>query len=330
MGPALVQGFGMQARVRLLRGATALLYFGPLLAGIGGAGWRVVPLFAAIFLLWLFILRPQQWPRKLADWARPEALIALLTQGVVQVLLVAVSFGIGRGIGGVMGLEPALPLMLPVAISFLSIPLARMIWDPWAAEPGAASLDEVMARVEAEEAGAEAADLQGQIAKATRMVAELDRLPPDAPPETLAAHLAAMATQTSPEALRVALMDPIYDGSASALHRRAAVVHATEPAVADALRGSTYPMAVLHAVSDAPTVGLFATRCAALVRARPERQADCPDPEDVAVLAGRLPEVAAELRALAEVLREARAGAGPGGTIPGGWVGPVADRAETP
>lgn len=298
----------MQSRLRLLKGATALLYFGPLLAGIGGFGWPVVPLFAVIFMLWLFILRPQQWPRRVADWGRPEALIAAMTQGVVQVLLVTVSFGIGRGIGGVMGLEPDMPLMLPVAISFLSIPLARMIWNPWADQAG--SLDEVMARVEAEEeAGADAApvDLKGQIVTATRMVAELDRLPADTVPETLAAHLHAMATQTSHEALRVALMDPIYDRSARPLHRRAAVVHATDPAVAEALRGSTYPMAVFHALSEAETVALFARRCADLVRGRPERLADCPDPDDVVPMMGRFPAVAAELRALAEALGAARA-----------------------
>jgi UDP-3-O-[3-hydroxymyristoyl] N-acetylglucosamine deacetylase len=141
----------MQARLRLLKGATALLYFGPLLAGIAGFGWRVVPLFVAISLLWLFILRPQQWPRKLADWSRPEALIALLTQSVVQLLLVAVSLGIGRGIGGVLGVMPAIPLMLPVAVSFLSIPLARMIWDPWRADAGEVVLDEALARLESAE-----------------------------------------------------------------------------------------------------------------------------------------------------------------------------------
>ena len=249
----------MQARLRLLKGATALLYFGPLLAGIAGFGWRVVPLFVGIFLLWLFILRPQQWPRRLADWSRPEALIALLTQSVVQVLLVAVSWGIG----GVLGVMPGVPLMLPVAVSFLSIPLARMIWDPWRADAGEVVLDEALARLEAEEDPAD--DLKRRTESAARMVAALDRLPAEAAPELLADHLHAMATQTSHEALRVALMDPIYDGSATAVVRRAAAVHATDPAVVDLLQGSTYPMAVFRALTDGPTLALFAARCADLV-----------------------------------------------------------------
>ena len=173
----------MQSRLRLLKGATALLYFGPLLAGIAGFGWRVVPLFVGIFLLWLFILRPQQWPRTLADWSRPEALIALLTQSLVQLLLVAVSLGIGRGIGGVLGVMPAIPLMLPVAVSFLSIPLARMIWDPWRADAGEVVLDEALARLEAEEDPAPADDLKRRTEVAARMVAALDRLPAEAAPE---------------------------------------------------------------------------------------------------------------------------------------------------
>jgi hypothetical protein len=293
--------------LRLLKGATALLYLGPLLAGIAGYGWRVVPLFLGIFLLWLFILRPQQWPRKWADWSRPEALIALLTQSVVQLLLVAVSLGIGRGIGGVLGVMPEIPLMLPVAVSFLSIPLARMLWDPWRADAGEVVLDEALARLEAEQDPAPADDMKRRTEVAARMVAALDRLPAEAAPELLADHLHAMATQTSHEALRVALMDPIYDGSATAVVRRAAAVHATEPAVVDGLHGSTYPLAVFRALSDGPTLGLFARRCAALVAERPDRLGDCPDPEDVMALAARQPGAAADLAALAKALTKAKA-----------------------
>lgn len=295
----------MHTRLRLLKAATALLYCGPLLAGLGGFGWAVVPIFAAIFLLWLFILRPQQWPRSAADWARPEALIALVTQGVVQVLLVAVSFGIGRGIGGVLGFLPPFPLMLPVAISFLSIPLARMIWNPWKAEALDATLDEALARLEGI---AEAPpDLQARIATAGRMVAELDRLPDDASPDLLASHLQAMATQVSHDALRVALMDPIYDRTASPLHWRAAVVHATDGTVADALTGTSYAAAVFHELTDTAGLQLFARRCGELVAQDPARAVDCPDPADVLAVADSTPRAAEALTALAVALNGAGA-----------------------
>ncbi|MDT8857176.1 hypothetical protein RNZ50_19495 [Paracoccaceae bacterium Fryx2] len=123
----------MMNRQRLLMGATALLYSGPLLAGLGGYGWALVPVFTAIFMLWHLILRPQQWPQDAAGWMRPEAWLLLLGQGAMQVLLVAVCFGVGRGTGGVLGALPPFPVMLPIAISFLSIPLARLLWDPWKA-----------------------------------------------------------------------------------------------------------------------------------------------------------------------------------------------------
>ena len=135
----------------------------------------------------------------------------------------------------------------------------------------------------------------------------MDRLPAEAAPELLADHLHAMATQTSHEALRVALMDPIYDRSATAVVRRAAAVHATDPAVVDLLQGSTYPMAVFRALTDGPTLALFAARCADLVAQKPDRLADCPDPEDVMALAARVPGAAAELAALAMALTRAKA-----------------------
>ena len=295
----------MHSRLRLLKGATALLYFGPLLAGVGGFGWGVVPVFAAIFLLWLFILRPQQWPRAVADWARPEALIAPLTQGVAQLLLVTVSFGIGRGIGGVLGVLPPFPLMLPVAISFLSIPLARMIWDPWQAEALDATLDEALARLDG--LAETPPDLQTRIATAGRMVAELGRLPEATSAEVLASHLQAMATQVSDDALRVALMDPIYDGSAGPLQWRAAVVHATEGAVADALAGTSYAAAVFHAANAPDILQLFARRCLDLLAQNPARVADCPDPQDVLAAAVAAPRAAEALRALAAALTEAGA-----------------------
>lgn len=295
----------MQTRLRLLKGATALLYFGPLLAGLGGFGWSVVPLFLAIFMLWLFILRPQQWPRSAADWARPEALIALLTQGVVQLLLVAISFGIGRGIGGVLGALPPFPLMLPVAVSFLSIPLARMLWDPWQADGETGLLDEALARMEQSPPPVE--DLRARVEVAERMVQALQNLPEDTGVAVLADHLAAMGTQVSAEALRVALMDPIYDKTATAVHWRAAVVHATDGKIADALAGTGYAQALFHQLAEPSLLRLFAERCCVMLGENPARAADCPDADHVRAQAARNAKVSADLNGLAAALEAARA-----------------------
>lgn len=295
----------MKNRLRLLQGATALLYFGPLLAGLGGHGWSVIPVFTAIFLLWLFILRPQQWPRQRADWARPEALIALLTQGMVQVLLVAVSFGIGRGIGGVMGALPPFPLMLPLAVSFLSIPLARLLWDPWKADEAGGLLDEALARLEGLPEADE--DRKVRVAMAARMVTELGRLPEDSVPGVLADHLAAMGSHVSADALRVALMDPIYDRSAGPVHWRAAVVHATDGAVADALKGTNYAQALFREITDAGLLQLFAARCAEMLAENPRRGADCPDAAQVRAQAAKGGASGTALSELADALDRAAA-----------------------
>lgn len=299
----------MHMRLRLLQGATALLYFGPLLAGLGGFGWAVVPVFAAIFLLWLVILRPHLWPRVPADWARPEVLTALAAQAAVQVLLVTLCFGIGRGIGGVLGALPPFPLMLPVAVSFLSIPLCRMIRLPVSGVELDELLDEALQGLSSQrdEVAPEARRLR--VAVASRLVAELGQLPPDCPEETLAAHLAAMATQAAPEDLRAALMDPIYDGTAGAVHWRAAVLHATDATVLHHLAGSTYAAALFRELREVPLMQLFARRCRAMLAEAPDTAADCPDLAEVQAMARAKPAAAAALHDLAAALGGVASGA---------------------
>lgn len=121
----------METRRRFLMVANAFLYFGPLLAGLAGLGWGYVALFTAIFVLWLVILQPYEFPINRAEWKTLDAWIAMAARAAVQLLFVVILFGIGRGIGGILGAMTGFPAALPVAISFLSIPLARLIWDPW-------------------------------------------------------------------------------------------------------------------------------------------------------------------------------------------------------
>ncbi len=110
----------MELKSRGMMGANALLYFGPLLAGLGGAGWGMVPVFTAVFVLWIFVLQ--------AGNAQAETKFAstLLTQVLVQTLIIAICFGVGRGIGGVLDNMPRIPYYLPIALSLLSLPMARL------------------------------------------------------------------------------------------------------------------------------------------------------------------------------------------------------------
>ncbi len=111
----------------LFRGATALLYLGPLFAGLAGFGWALVPAFLAIFLMYLFVVRRSLFPRKSADWTDMGLVIPLLTQTLVQLLLIVLCFGIGRGLGGVVGAVPPFSPLWTLAVSFLSVPLCRWL-----------------------------------------------------------------------------------------------------------------------------------------------------------------------------------------------------------
>ncbi len=287
----------MQNRLRLLMGATALLYFGPLLAGLGGFGWNLVPVFVAIFLLWLFILRPQQWPRRAADWARSEALVTLAAQGAVQVLLVAVLFGVGRGIGGVLGSLPAFPVMLPVAISFLSIPLCRLIWDPWKAGEMERFLDDAIRAIE-RPGEAAAARRAGATALAGRLI---EALPQGLTPAETEAHLTAMEAEADPHDLAEALI-----ARAEIPHlRQALVVHATMDRVVSLLNSGYPTTAFTRCAGEDALTGLFAIRCAAMLAADPDLWYDCPQAELVeARAADASPETAKALHALAALTRQ--------------------------
>lgn len=134
----------MRLSLRALQLATVILYMGPLLGGLAGFGWGLVPPFLSIFVLWLVLLRPQQWPQAPGEWLRPQAWAVAFSQVLSQVVLVAVLFGIGRGIGGVMGTLPLFHPLLPVAVSFLAIPLLRLVWDTDRALAEGLSVDELL------------------------------------------------------------------------------------------------------------------------------------------------------------------------------------------
>ena len=291
----------MHNRLRLLMGATALLYLGPLLAGLGGFGWAIVPVFTAIFVLWLIILRPNQWPRSLAEWQSPEALVTFAAQTAVQVLLVTVCFGIGRGLGGVLGALPPFPLMLPVAVSFLAIPLARMIWDPWKAGEIDSFLDKALDQI----AGRVPSGQSDRLALAETMLQPVQAMADSVDVAELERHLAAIRVHTDHEAIRDVLLSAAKSGTASKAGLRALLVHATDPAVVEILGGSAYPALAFAAINSDPGLQeLFANRCRALLDDDTGAWWDCPTAEAVqaAADASQNPQTADSLRRLAGLL----------------------------
>lgn len=70
----------MIVRLKLLQIATVALYMGPLLAGMAGFGWAMLPPFVTLFVAWLIVLRPHQWPQTNAEWLQSKSLISAFTQ----------------------------------------------------------------------------------------------------------------------------------------------------------------------------------------------------------------------------------------------------------
>ena len=288
----------MDNRLRLLMGATALLYFGPLLAGLGGLGWAQVPVFVAIFVLWLIILRPQHWPKTLTDWQKPAALIFVAAQTATQALLVVVCFGVGRGIGGVTGFSLALPVLLPVGISLLSIPLCRMIWDPQKGQQIDRLLDDAIAAIETASPMPGPGDAAMQVA--AEMLKPLAALPASTPVAEVEAHLTALTRHLDHETLSAALR-----AAPGPQLRRALMIHASQPAALMALQDQAYPVQALTAAGDDPALlGLLAPRLVQALREVPELIGDFPTPQRVFAAAEGLGDPAAEtaLRALATAM----------------------------
>lgn len=263
----------MVTRVRLLKGATTLLYIGPLFAGLSGLGWEMVAPFVAVFVIWLMILRPEQWPASVQEWLTAQALGAVLTQVLSQLLLVAVLLAIGRGLGAVSGFMPEVNPIFPIAVSFLAIPLCRALWDARAAADQGVFLDDEAEAAQAPRAAAEAASA----------ILPLLNLADDAPDATTMADVSRILGGIAPEARLNALTEALKqpDRSRASL-RRALVLWASEPEV---VAPGRVPTAMANAFEiarhDADLLRLYTPRALALIAAFPIRAAGFPTPADL-------------------------------------------------
>lgn len=260
----------MLARLRLLKGANVFLYFGPLLAGMAGLGWGIVAPFVAIFVAWLMLLRPEQWPATNAEWLTRRAWGAALTQVLSQILLVAILMGIGRGLAGLADILPTLNPLLPLGLSSLAIPISRMVWDPRRAAEFGVFLDDEAAVAQAPHAADEAKSA----------VAALLALPDDAAEENLRLRLGDILDGPASAARLDALCGALAgaDRSHAAL-RRALVIWATEPeVVAPGLTPDTVASAFALTNRNPDLLRLFLPRAIALAAAFPDRVAGFPTP----------------------------------------------------
>lgn len=258
----------MDLRLRAVKGLAVLLYVGPLFAGIGGLGPGVIAPFVAIFVGWLVVLRPEQFPATPGEWLTAQAWGAVLGQVLAQTLLVCVLLAIGRGLGAVADIPPMIGPFFPLAISFLSIPLCRTLWDSGLAAKSGIYLD----------AEAEAAHGPRAAAQAAAAVVPLLNLADDQNDGlTLQAVTKVMAEHGGELRLKALVAALARPSRSHAALRRALVLWASEP---EHVAGGDAPSAMAGAFEiacrDADLLRLYLPRALALIAALPVRSRGFP------------------------------------------------------
>jgi hypothetical protein len=245
-------------RQRILMGLTALLYLGPLLAGLAGQSWIMVMAFVAVFLLWLAVLRPGHWPRGRDEWKQPDRQISVVTQSLVQVLLVIVLFVIGRGLGGILGVLPLFHPLMPLAVSFVALPFSRLATG--IPVPSMTPDDAANPRLQA----------------AVRVTETLNGLPHGVDHAVIDAHMRAISGQIGAEDLRRALLARVAGGEASTATMRALNNLGSNSTWAKSLDEAAAEK-VFAAISQNATLAMhFATTMNANVSADPDMAFHCP------------------------------------------------------
>jgi len=300
-------------RHRLFLVASALLYMGPLVAGLAGYDWQMIPVFTLIFLLWLVVMRPATLPANLADWMSAKVLVTFVGLLLVQVVLVSLCFGIGRGIGGIMiGALATVPVWVPPLMSLMSVPLARLLWNPAASSPemdafldkATADLLAMNARLGAshdQDSQALSAQLARARTEAAPFVDALRALPETAGDAAIEAILQRSGSQIPPTSLLDALSALADAGQITPLQRRAFILQMSDTACADLHLGTGQIARAFEIAGEhGPRLKLFAERTAQLLTARPIAMMDAPATARVRDAAPRHPVAESALRALAD------------------------------
>lgn len=114
----------MTLRDRLLFATSALLYSGPLYAGLAGYDLSPIVLFAGFLTVWLFIVRPGDWPERRTDWTHPRAIAWPMLVFAAQIVVAGFCVATGRIIAVMFDISMPLPLAAPAGLSLAGILLA--------------------------------------------------------------------------------------------------------------------------------------------------------------------------------------------------------------
>lgn len=269
----------MSARLRTLKALAVLLYIGPLFAGLCGLGPAMIAPFVGIFVVWLMVLRPEQWPSTAQEWTTANAWGSALTQVLSQTLLVCVLLAVGRGLGAIANVPPREDTLLPLALSFLAIPLCRMFWDSGEAAQVGLFLDDEAEAAHAPRAASHAA------ASVVPLLNMADDLSDSLARDGVAQVMAQPGAELRLKALVAALSHP--DRSHAAL-RRALVLWGAEPEVVAPGAVPDVMASIFDIAAPSPDLlRLYVPRALALIHAFPDRAAGFPAPDRLRLTAGR-------------------------------------------
>lgn len=107
--------------------AAAMLYLGPFVAGLSNAPILFLPIFVALFVLWVALMRPAIWSRVTREGTPAALAIHLGGLTMMQVLFVILAFGFGRGLTAMVGTLDFEPWK-SLALTALALPLGRLLW----------------------------------------------------------------------------------------------------------------------------------------------------------------------------------------------------------
>ncbi|WP_126978153.1 hypothetical protein [Frigidibacter oleivorans] len=119
----MMAGGTLHAPGVLLPLSGGLIHLAPLLAGLAVTPIALLPVFVAAFVLWLALARPRLWALPAGGPMAPVA-ARLAAKALLQSLLIAAAFGLGRGFAGMAGEPLPVPLWLPVALALAALPMA--------------------------------------------------------------------------------------------------------------------------------------------------------------------------------------------------------------
>jgi len=117
----------MKLRSRALYATSALLYLGPLLAGLGGYGIETLPVFGVAFMIWLAIIRPGDWPANARAWRNPRSLAWPALIFGIQLLLIGFLVAVGTGMQGLAEGTVPLHVASAYALPFAGVFLAWLL-----------------------------------------------------------------------------------------------------------------------------------------------------------------------------------------------------------